>query len=86
MESMMQTVQDQAIKSLTGSAGQPAAGKHVAGQSQAEEMNRMSIYNAAPVTGISCALIEVLPTMALPMPDMMAAPMVYSEDFTSFML
>ena len=30
-----------------------------------------STYSTAPVTGISCDLIDVLPTMALPMPKMM---------------
>lgn len=31
-------------------------------------------YNIVPVTGISCSLIDELPTMALPMPEMMLLP------------
>ena len=35
---------------------------------------RAGSSNAAPVTGISCSLIDELPTMALPMPDTMTGP------------
>lgn len=37
-------------------------------------MVRAGSYNAAPGTGISCALIDELPTMALPMTEMMTGP------------
>lgn len=43
----------------------------VAGTKPVEPMGGASSYSTAPVTGISCDLIDELPTMALPMPEMM---------------
>ncbi len=48
-------------------------------------MTRANSFCTAPVTGISCALIEELPTMALPIPDIMTLPMDV-EDCRNFML
>jgi len=48
-------------------------------------MTRANSFCTAPVTGISCALIEELPTMALPIPDIMTLPMDV-EDCPNFML
>ncbi|KAL0031447.1 hypothetical protein WJX77_000984 [Trebouxia sp. C0004] len=48
-------------------------------------MTRAYSFCTAPVTGISCELIEELPTMALPIPDTMTLPMDV-EDCHNFML
>ncbi|DBB10757.1 TPA: hypothetical protein ACH3X3_007241 [Trebouxia sp. C0006] len=48
-------------------------------------MTRANSFCTAPVTGISCALIEELPTMALPIPDIMTLPLDV-EDCPDFML
>jgi len=48
-------------------------------------MTRADSFCTASVTGISCALIEELPTMALPIPDIMAFP-TDVEDCPNFML
>ena len=48
-------------------------------------MTRANSFCTAPVTGISCAFIEELPAMVLPIPDIMTLPMDV-EDCPNFML
>lgn len=51
-------------------------------------MARAGSYNAAPVTGISCSLIEELPTMALPIPEMMTGPAWegFDQEFSDYLV
>ena len=49
----------------------PAADKQVMLKANHDAMTEANNYSTAPVTGISCALIEELPTMALPISDTM---------------
>ncbi len=47
----------------------------------ARPLARAGSYNAAPVTGIRCSLIDELPTMALPMPEMMPGSALEGSDY-----
>lgn len=55
-----------------------------ADQKPAEE----AFVTAAPVTGISCSLIDELPTMALPMPEMMTglAWEGFDQEFSDYLM
>ena len=57
--------------------GLQASGKLVC---KAGPMNRADNISAAPITGISCSLIDELPTMALPMADMLMDHMLEGLD------
>lgn len=54
----------------------------------APPMIKAGSYNAAPVTGISCSLIDELPTMALPMPEMMTGPACegFDPEFSDYLV
>ena len=53
-----------------------------------EPLVRAPSYNTAPITGISCSLIDELPTMALPMPEMMLGPAAegFHQDCPDFLI
>ena len=63
---------------------QPAADNQLVMKADDCTMTRVNSFCTAPVTGISCALIEELPTMALPIPDIMTLS-TDLEDCPNFM-
>ena len=50
---------------------------------QFDPMHRTSSFPTAPVTGISRSLIDELPTMALPMPEMLSES--FDQDFPDYL-
>ena len=75
----------QAKTQVSSKPPQPAADNQLALKVDDYIMTKVNSFCTAPVTGISCALIEELPTMALPIPDIMTLPMDV-EDCLNFML
>lgn len=83
--SQVDTSTVQAKTQASSGLPQPAADNQLVLKADDCTMTRANSFCTAPVTGISCALIEELPTMALPIPDIMTLSMDL-EDCPNFML